>query len=371
MTKVQITLVTLVTLVSLVTLVTFFYICSKSIMMVNRPVLIISTITLMLLVSCRATRVTVTPGRMYSDAGSYIENFKDLAISEMKRTGVPASITLAQGIIESDMGRSRLAAEGNNHFGIKCHDDWTGPVVRHTDDRRNECFRKYGRPEESYKDHSDFLKSEPRYKSLFALGTSDYKAWARGLKKAGYATNPDYANMLIRKIEEYNLDKYDTGVPVYATDIDKKDTVSEKPAAISSVSTVKNGKMPAGNNSVQAVRPRIMERNRIQYIIVRENDTPESLEKEFQLLKWELTRYNELQPGFRCTNGQILYLQPKMEKAEYGKDFHTVSEGETMYSISQIYGIKLKSLLNMNRMTEGQEAVAGQKIWLRSVKPVE
>jgi hypothetical protein len=339
--------------------------------MVQRPVLIISTLIFLLLVSCRATRVAVTPGRAYSNAGSYIENFKDLAISEMKRTGVPASITLAQGIIESDMGRSRLATEGNNHFGIKCHDDWAGPVVRHSDDRRNECFRKYSKPEESFKDHSDFLKSEPRYKSLFSLDVYDYKGWARGLKKAGYATNPDYANMLIRKIEEYNLDKFDRGAPVSVRTNDKKDTVSEKPAVKIDVSPGKTGGNAEGNNLVAAVRSRVMERNRIQYVIVNENDTPESLEKEFQLLKWELTRYNELQPGFKCTPGQILYLQPKRDKAEFGSDFHTVSEGDTMYTISQIYGIKLKSLLNMNRMKEGEDPVLGQKIWLRSVKPVE
>jgi hypothetical protein len=339
--------------------------------MITRPVIILSSIILMLLASCRAARLPVSTGKVYNNAESYIESFKDLAISEMHRTGVPASITLAQGIIESDMGRSRLAIEANNHFGIKCHDDWRGPVVRHSDDRRNECFRKYRKPEESYRDHSDFLRSEPRYKSLFSLDGSDYKGWARGLKRAGYATNPEYANLLIRKIEEYNLNKFDSGITNSERVVSKKDTVPEKQVeriAVTSEQVVGN---VDGNNTVSGVRSRVMENNRIQYIIVREGDTPESLEKEFQLLRWELTRYNELQPGFRCTPGQILYLQPKREKSESGKDFHIVSEGETMYTISQIYGIKLKSLLNMNRMTEGQKPVVGQKIWLRTVKPVE
>jgi LysM repeat protein len=177
--------------------------------------------------------------------------------------------------------------------------------------------------------------------------------------------------MLIRKIEEYNLDKYDRGVPVSMKNNDKKDTLSEKPSVKIDVSPGKNGGNTEGNNFVAAVRPRVMEKNRIQYVIVNENDTPESLEKEFQLLKWELTRYNELEPGFKCTPGQILYLQPKRDKADFGSDFHTVSQGDTMYSISQIYGIKLKSLLNMNRMKEGEDPVLGQKIWLRSVKPVD
>jgi LysM repeat protein len=339
--------------------------------MINRPVVLIPVILLALLSSCRAGRVPVSTGKVYNNADSYIESFKDLAISEMKRTGVPASITLAQGIIESDMGKSSLARDANNHFGIKCHDDWSGPVVRHSDDKRNECFRKYRQPEESYKDHSDFLRSEPRYKSLFSLDVTDYKGWSRGLKKAGYATNPEYANMLIRKIEEYNLFNYDRGITIAEKVFIKKDTVAEKQNNNLANSSEKIIGNVNGNFSVSAVRSRVMEKNRIQYIIVKENDTHESLEKEFQLLKWELARYNELKADFTLTTGQILYLQPKREKAEVGNDIHIVSEGETMYIISQNYGIKLKSLLIMNRMTVAQEPVAGQKIWLRSMKPVE
>ncbi len=339
--------------------------------MIKKPAVAIPLIMLILLTSCRAGRVPVSPGKVYSSAESYVESFKDLAISEMRRTGVPASITLSQGIVESDMGRSRLAAEANNHFGIKCHDDWKGPSIRYSDDRRNECFRKYREPEESYKDHSDFLRSEPRYKSLFSLEVTDYKGWARGLKRAGYATNPDYANMLIRKIEEYNLYNYDRGISISNKVENKNDTITKNlDTRLTDTSERIVGNVN-GNYSVSAVRPRVMEKNRIQYIIAKEGDTHESLEKEFQLLRWELARYNELQPDFKIGSGQILYLQPKREKADVGNDFHTVSGGETMYTISQIYGVKLKSLLLMNRMTVGQEPVAGQKIWLRSIKPVE
>jgi len=165
-------------------------------------------------VSCRSSRVAVSTTPANGSAEQYIGTFSGLAVSEMNRTGIPASITLAQGLIESGMGKSRLAIEANNHFGIKCHDDWTGPTIRHSDDRRNECFRKYRNPEESFRDHSDFLVNQVRYKALFDLDPKDYKSWARELKKAGYATNPDYANMLIRKIEEYGLHRYDLGTSI-------------------------------------------------------------------------------------------------------------------------------------------------------------
>jgi LysM repeat protein len=338
--------------------------------MVNKKVTILPIVIITFLTSCSVRKAPVSSSKAYGNAESYIESYKDLAISEMKRTGIPASITLAQGLIESDMGRSSLATEGNNHFGIKCHDDWKGPVVRHNDDRRNECFRKYRQAEESYRDHSDFLIREPRYKTLFSLDVTDYKGWARGLKKAGYATNPEYANMLIRKIEEYNLNNYDRGINFTEKAINKKDIVADKQENRLAGSTEKTIGNVSGNYAVTALRSRVLEKNRIQYIIAKEGDTHESLEKEFQLLRWELAKYNELQSDFRITPGQILYLQPKRDKADIRFEFHTVESGETMYSISQIYGIKLKSLLNMNRMISGQDPSVGQKIWLRSMKPV-
>ena len=288
----------------------------------------------------------------------------------MKRTGIPASITLAQGMIESDFGRSTLAREANNHFGIKCHNDWTGPTIRHHDDRRNECFRKYSRPEDSFYDHSDFIRSGSRYRFLFDLAPTDYKGWARGLKKAGYATNPDYANMLIRQIEDNNLYYYDRGY-------------SGKPAPVAAVPETKAGETDhpvitretmAGalpdDISVMERTSRVMENNRIKYIIVKQGESVESIEKEFQLLKWELTRYNELGNGFIPEPGQILYLQPKRDKAEPGKETHIVSEGETIYLISQKYGVKMKKLLEYNRMEEGEEPVPGQTLWLRRINPV-
>ncbi len=338
--------------------------------------------------SCRVSKPLVTLSSISGSVANYITTYKDLAISEMRRTGVPASITLAQGMLESDYGRSTLARIGNNHFGIKCHNGWNGQTMRQHDDRRNECFRKYRRPEDSFYDHSDFLKTGSRYSFLFDLDQTDYKSWARGLRKAGYATNPDYANMLIRKIEENKLYDFDKGFTAsYSAPPEK---VQEKlPEKIQGNTRVKGSGevIPAETKSgtgetakvkqetitfgdVMAKMPRIMENNRIQYIVVKDGETREKIEKDFDLLKWELTRYNDLKENFTPVPGQLLYLEPKRDRAESGLEFHTAAAGETMHTISQKYGVRLKSLLEMNRMAEGDEPVPGQKILLQVQKQV-
>jgi LysM repeat protein len=337
------------------------------------------------LLSCSVHKPVASSYGSPKSAEDYINTYKYLAVSEMKRTGIPASITLAQGMIESDYGRSMLAREANNHFGIKCHDDWTGPTVRKNDDRRNECFRKYRRPEESFYDHSDFLKNGSRYAQLFNIDPTDYKGWARGLKRAGYATNPDYAELLIRNIELNNLWYFDRGYKTNGSTIaSTPSTPSTSVTAIiitngtekdSIKGTIEHNIETSGilkNNGavVFARTPRVMENNRIQYIIVKDGDTREKIENEFQLLKWELSRYNELDENFTIYPGQILYLQPKRKKAEAGKEFYKTAEGDSMYLISQRYGIQLNSLYEMNRTTKGTEPEAGTKIWLRSIKPV-
>jgi len=324
--------------------------------------------------SCGPSKTLVSTQPVPASAREYIDRYSEIAMSEMRRTGVPASITLAQGIIESGNGRSRLAVEGNNHFGIKCHNDWTGPTIRHHDDRRNECFRKYRSAEESFKDHSDFLKNTPRYRFLFDLDPADYKAWARGLKRAGYATNPDYAGMLIRKIEEYGLYEYDRlvisgnyGKPEARpreTERNNRETYQQQ------AGRNENERFRSGVNETPSTGEIVKENNRIKYIIVNEGDTRTSIEKEYKLLRWELARYNELPEDFTVSPGQILYLQPKRNKAEFGKDYHIVADGETMYSVSQMYGVKLDRLYRMNRMETGMEPAAGEKLWLRRVKPV-
>ncbi len=321
--------------------------------------------------SCSVRKPEVSPKVSDINTGSYVDKYKDLAISEMKRTGIPASITLAQGMIESDYGRSRLAVQTNNHFGIKCHNDWKGPTITHHDDKRNECFRKYRKAEESYYDHSDFLKSGSRYKFLFDLDRTDYKGWARGLKKAGYATNPDYANMLIRKIEENELWIFDKPGKYIADVKQKADSEQVAPDnKVTEIQVAKAVKQGGDQFAVPSKISRIMENNRIQYIIVADGETLADIEKEFSMLKWELARYNELEPGFNVVPGQILYLQPKRDKAEPGKEVHLVANGDRMYSISQKYGIKVRKLYEYNRMKEGDEPSQGDKIWLRTMKPV-
>ncbi len=334
----------------------------------------LSPIILFLLISifssCKTQKPLTTSSPGTGSAQDYINQYKDLAVREMNRTGVPASITLAQGMIESDYGRSRLAREANNHFGIKCHSTWKGPTITHHDDKRNECFRKYRKPDESFTDHSDFLKTGSRYAFLFDLKQDDYKGWARGLKKAGYATNPDYANMLIKKIEElglYNFDMRDGLAPKKA----KPGPVFPETDSSLKLPAYDDKGIARGDSPVIATRvQRIKENNRIQYIIVKAGETKEGIEKEFSLLKWELSKYNELENDFNPLPGQMLYLQPKREKAEPGKEYHVVKEGDTMYSVSQLYGIKLKNLNELNRMNSGVEPVAGTKLWLRNLKPV-
>ncbi len=337
--------------------------------------ILFGVLLLTLLVSCRASRPTVTPVSVTQSAGDYINTYKDLAISEMRRTGVPASITLAQGMLESDYGRSSLARFANNHFGIKCHNDWTGQTFRMNDDRRNECFRKYRRPEDSFYDHSDFLKTGSRYDFLFEIDPSNYKAWAQGLKRAGYATNPDYANMIIRKIEEnrlYEFDRpYTASIPAPQGNSQVK--VTDSPARTSGNSTANPTQSQANTitfGDIMARAPRIKENNRVQYIIVKDGETKKMIEDEFQMLKWELARYNDLKDDFVPVPGQILYLEPKRDKADAGTEVHIASQGDTMYMISQKYAIRLNSLLEMNGMTEGQEPVAGQKILLQGSKSV-
>jgi len=320
--------------------------------------------------SCKTARyASISPGAVSMDRKQYIDRFGDLAVTEMKRTGIPASITLAQGLLESDNGNSTLAVKGNNHFGIKCHNSWNGQKIYHDDDRRNECFRKYGTAWESYRDHSDFLSGSQRYASLFDLKTTDYKGWARGLKKAGYATNREYAELLIRIIEENNLQAYDRGVVARKEDTVEQVVVTENQTENEQVNA--NETVTDIDNFIVNINARTaLQINRIDYVVVKSGDTFVGLAEEFELMYWEIFKYNELTRDAKLVPGQILYLQPKRNKAEIGNDYHQVKEGETMHSISQIYGIKVARLYTMNLMEEGSEPATGEKLWLRKVKTV-
>ena len=322
--------------------------------------------------SCKSSKVAVNQPMSVidhenKDVAAYVKKYATISVSEMQRTGIPASITLAQGIIESDYGRSRLAREANNHFGIKCHRDWTGRTIYHDDDRRNECFRSYKRAEDSYLDHSDFLTNGSRYDFLFDLKSDDYKSWAKGLKKAGYATNPKYAGMLIDMIEENELYLYDRMAMGKKVSSNLVSSPVEETVILDNTNDDTDGSID--NFRVTSSPNRKGEKNRIQYIIVREGDTFDSLAEEFDLLSWELARYNDLDGDIELTPGQLLYLQPKRLKAEPGNEFHTLAGGETMHSVSQLYGIKLRTLYERNKLDPGTEPPPGTELWLRKTKP--
>ena len=299
----------------------------------------------------------------------YIDTYKSLAIKKMEQHGIPASITLAQGILESNSGNSTLARKANNHFGIKCHKDWKGDTYHHNDDRPNECFRKYRSAEGSYEDHSLFLRGYSRYAFLFDLKPTDYKGWARGLKKAGYATAPTYAEMLIKVIEENNLQRFDNGVEVEVASptqgrgqqygiINKQGKVEKR-----------DGAQLAADESKYTIDMynvrKVYVRNRIKYIKVRQGDTFEKLTRELNMIPYQLYKYNELGRNTQLKEGQELYIQPKRRKAEINHKVHVAEAGETMYQISQKYGIKLKSLYRLNGLAQGNEPEEGQLIYLR------
>lgn len=283
----------------------------------------------------------------------YIAKYKDIAIYQMKTQGVPASIILAQGLLESDNGNSPLAAKANNHFGIKCHNSWNGATMYMDDDAKNECFRKYSNPQKSYNDHSDFLRGARRYSSLFDLDPTDYKGWAYGLKKAGYATNPHYAEMLIKIIEDNNLYIYDKGIAV---------EVESPTKGMGDLVDIDHFVIDMNKHR------KVYTRNRIKYVIVKKGDDYAKLTKELELLPWQLAKYNEISKDSALKEGQEIYLQPKRCRAEVNHSTHVVEKGETMYSISQMYGIKLKSLYRKNRMRFGEQPEVGQVIQLRKRK---
>lgn len=325
----------------------------------------------------------IPEGSIPSYAAEYINKYGALAVSEMRRTGIPASITLAQGMLESDYGRSSLAKKGNNHFGIKCHNDWKGEKMYHDDNRRGECFRVYASAEDSYRDHSDFLVTGSRYRDLFSLSSTDYRAWAHGLRKAGYATDPDYPALLIKKIEGYGLHAYDIGREAPATAPKQVATSGAKPLQVvipqpaqqtsqapatahEAPDTMQvTAEMQAPIKVISMSKNRVHENNGVRYIIADGSDTFNSIAEEFQMLEWEISRYNDLAPGADIQPGQVIYIQPKKNKAAEGNAIYVAKDGDTMYSISQKYAIKLSSLYKMNLMKEGTECVAGQKVRIR------
>jgi len=274
----------------------------------------------------------------------YIDQYKDCAIEQMLKWKIPASITLAQGLLESGAGRSELARKGNNHFGIKCH-DWTGAMVYHDDDSRNECFRAYNSAFESYEDHSKFLAKRGRYSSLFNLKTTDYKGWAYGLKAAGYATDPKYPQRLIDIIQLYKLYEYDR-----ARSYDKFMTKHTKDVQVAG--------QPLHLIKIY---------NKNYYIIGRRGDTFRTIGQEIGISYKKIAKYNERDKDSPIQEGEIIWLKKKQKKAakEYKGRKHYVRQGESMYSIAQKYGIRLKSLYKRNHLSPDYDLRIGDELKLR------
>lgn len=296
-------------------------------------------------------------GRM--SAEMYIEMFREAAVADMLKTGVPASITLAQGMYESDYGNSRLATEANNHFGIKCHKEWNGPTFHKDDDAPNECFRKYEDVLHSYDDHSYFLRSRERYHFLFNLDVTDYKGWSHGLKKAGYATNPQYASKLIDLIEKYKLYEYDQQG-------EKRPVAGEKakePAKTGSRTTrpAKTKSQPVADKTMLSEPSNTV--NGVPFVVARKGDTWTALASEQKVEVWQLLEYNDLEKSDGVDEGMLVFIRPKKNHAD--TFFHLAEEGETMHAISQKYGVRLKRIYKMNEMEFGTQPKAGQKIYLR------
>ena len=271
---------------------------------------------------------------------SYIDQYKNLAIEEMLRYNIPASITLAQGIFESSAGRSELTVKGNNHFGIKCH-GWGGNTIYHDDDERNECFRAYDNAKQSYEDHSKFLSQNTRYRSLFSLQRTDYRSWARGLKACGYATNPDYADKLIELIDLYKL--YEL---VRAEHYDKF--------------MAKRGGYDKPITQGMTLHP-IKIYNKNYYIIARAGDTFKKIGQEVDLSYRKIAKYNERNKNDVLQPGEVIYLKKKQKHADkaYKGRPHIVKPNDSMYSIAQFYGIRLKSLYKMNHLSPDYQLRVG------------
>ncbi len=295
----------------------------------------------------------------------YIDNYKDLAIAKMRKYGIPASITLAQGLLESNDGNSVLATKGNNHFGIKCHKGWSGKKIYYDDDKKHECFRKYRTADDSYNDHSEFLTNRSRYAFLFELDIMNYKAWARGLKKAGYATNPRYPQLLIKIIEDNKLHQYDL--------VAMNKAPKEQPEIIK----ISNGRYATGYNFPSAKDYRecselasgriVYQNNGVEFVFVKQGDSFLKLAMEVGIDMGKLQKYNDMGRSDKLYSGQMLYLKKKKRKAT--RKYHKVQENESLYSISQLYGVRLKSLLWKNRTKVNQQPKPGHTIWLKKRRP--
>ncbi len=307
------------------------------------------------------------------DIYTYIDNYKELAIQKMHQYKIPASITLAQGIFESACGKSKLAISGNNHFGIKCHKEWIGDTLLIDDDSLGECFRKYLKVEDSYTDHALFLTSRPRYSELFSLDIMDYKGWAKGLKAAGYATNPQYAERLINLIEKYNISKqdtiflkryisFDTTYNDKSANLKEKDVAASEPKALNYLFfSAKDNEFPRGE--FPFTERKVYVNNKNFFIIAKSGDTYASIAKDVQDLEKNIRKYNDAKLGIQPREGEVIYIENKAKYNPVQK--HIVSRGETLRYISQKYAIQLHYLFKYNNLDEKSIIQPGDIIKLK------
>lgn len=346
---------------------------------------------------------------------TYIRNHALLAVQEMKIYKVPASITLAQGLLETGGGQSKLAEKANNHFGIKCKGEaeWPShkPRIYHNDDAIGECFRSYQSVDESYRDHSEFLALRPYYKALFNLSVTDYKGWAHGLKKAGYATDPSYASKLISRIEKYNLNQFDhistdevyaqlfklygneqdkylasnstkkethsrkviertpTKTTISKTTVKEEDHVRYEVEQTTTIAKTSNETRPSITIETRKKNPTLRIKrhpNNIAYVVAEAGETLGTLGKLYQKTPSELAKYNEIKLGTKLQEGQIVFFDKKKTKGS--QQTYKAKEGEDMYTISQKFGIRLNNLYKFNNMSPGEQPKVGQSIYLKTKK---
>ena len=285
----------------------------------------------------------------------YVKKYAQMAVQEMIRSGVPASITLAQGMLESGNGLSKLATKGNNHFGIKCHKGWEGKSMRQDDDARNECFRVYPSVADSYKDHSDFLRYRDRYKFLFDLERTDYKGWAYGLKKAGYATDPNYPAKLIKYIEDYNLSRFDVLQKAEEVEVPLSPHRIEAPVVAMS------------NEEFHFPLTReLFSKNGVPFVYSLEGETYKSIAKYYHLFHREILGFNDLKKDQPLLPGTVVYLSFKKTHTQPGLDKYIVEEdGENFHAICQRFAVKEKSILKLNGWKKAPFLTEGDEIKLR------
>lgn len=318
------------------------------------------------------------PAQISANGVIYVNTYKALAMAEMQRSGIPASITLAQGLHESEAGTSELVKNSNNHFGIKCKEDWKGEVVYHDDDSRGECFRSYSTAADSYRDHSDFLKRSSRYAFLFGLDPSNYEGWAYGLRKAGYATNIRYSQILIKLIKDYGLQQY-TLIAMGKMPASEEVVLTMPGSNGSGGSRVVGQAVAVGaagvttDSGVVVKVPEVsypegeFSINRTKVVYVAAGVSLLSIAGRYEIPLGRLLDFNDLKEEDVLTRGQLIFLQRKRRTGSI--EYHVVREGEDLYSIAQSEGVRLQDILEMNQLTPDARPAAGEKIYLQGSAP--